>query len=66
MTDTPTLDKLYLEWSQLTKARTNLEIDMAAFLRSCRDRFQKEPRPWEGSNEDLVRGIDAVLARHAP
>ncbi len=32
MKDTETLDKLYLEWSQFTSARTRREIDALALL----------------------------------
>ncbi len=34
---TETLDRLYLEWSQFTKARTAREIEMLAVLRHIAD-----------------------------
>ena len=39
--DTETLDKLYLEWSQFTEARTAREIRMAAALMNFAD-----PKNW--------------------
>lgn len=39
MRDTETLDRLYLEWSQFTRARTKREIDMLAALRAAANWF---------------------------
>lgn len=38
MKETETLDKLYLEWSQFTKAQTAKEIKLKEALRSIQNR----------------------------
>ena len=60
--NTETLDKLYLEWAQFTSARTWREIDMAAMLRTLRQRLDAGKIPGM-EDSDLIRGIDAMLAR---
>jgi hypothetical protein len=46
--DTETLDKLYLEWSQFTTARTHREIRMAALLLEAATQFKDRlPVSWQ-------------------
>jgi hypothetical protein len=42
MTDTETLDRLYLEWSQFTTARTSLEIALIKALERAGDDLRAE------------------------
>lgn len=43
--ETETLDKLYLEWSQFTSARTSREIEMKKLLWEARDAFIEDYKP---------------------
>lgn len=57
--ETETLDKLYLEWSQFTKARTSREIAMADMLDRCEWWFTTHP---EGkSMSDNIRTLFANI-----
>lgn len=58
-----TLDRAYLEYSQITRARTAREIDMAATLRTLRCRLRNEPVKL--SDDELLRVIEAQLDRMA-
>lgn len=40
MIDTETMDKLYLEWSQLTQARTRRELVAVAAIRQALDHLK--------------------------
>ena len=65
--ETETLDKLYLEWSQFTRARNAREIRMAAALSSAPDiamyqpdEFFKHYTVWfEKHRRQALRGADA-------
>lgn len=50
---TETIDKLYLEWSQFTQARTARELRLAALLQRCEEALQQndldESKPHDGS-----------------
>lgn len=54
--ETETLDKLYLEWSQFTKARTERELALIAALRNFAD-----PLQWS----DEVGRLQWMGKRHA-
>lgn len=58
-TDTETLDRLYLEWSQFTKTETRREIELAgeiARLRhALRTILKKEGDPYEIAQRALTK-----------
>lgn len=60
---TETLDKLYLEWSQLTKARNAREIAMAAALKSIADwRAVNLSGEYEHGLRDVIRSVTDCAA----
>jgi hypothetical protein len=54
--ETETLDKLYLEWSQFTKARTRRELSMQAALSEISASMQ---RNWD----DPINQLDWCIER---
>lgn len=59
---TETLDKLYLEWSQFTKARTERELRYEALLRRCVPVIRRVPNKFRnGENISLPDQIEAAI-----
>jgi hypothetical protein len=63
--DTQTLDKLYLEWSQFTKARTSGEIIMEAALKRVVAFDPGRPPSDADTPEDIRNRKYADIARRA-
>lgn len=65
MSDTETLDRLYLEWSQFTHAKTAREIELYDALSAARaliDNIGQFPADEFGAmQEGIVEKIDAAL-----
>ena len=60
--NTETLDKLYLEWSQFTKAETETEIRLKNALRQ----IQKRAAEGESVESDFIHQVvNGVLSRPA-
>lgn len=56
--ETETLDKLYLEWSQITKARTSREIRYERSLRSIADWHKVNiSGEHDGGLRDIIKSI---------
>lgn len=64
MKDTETLDRLYLEWSQFTKARNNRELAMVAALDAALNWFTP-PNDSKGAFP-LQQISDAVKLSRGP
>jgi hypothetical protein len=52
--ETETLDKLFLEWSQFTVARTAREIALTAALATCREALQWYADEKHYTDQDVV------------
>ncbi|RWD00136.1 MAG: hypothetical protein EOS58_30615 [Mesorhizobium sp.] len=61
MAETETLDKIYLEWSQFTKARTSRELAMADMLDRCEWWLSTHP---EG--REMQKAIHALFVEIDP
>lgn len=65
---TETLDKLYLEWSQFTGARTSRELMLIEALKLARARIEylgaavTNERHFLANQNEFLPRIDAVLA----
>ena len=60
MNNTETLDKLFLEISQTTRARTKKEIDLAVLLHSAYDALFVDQLAMD-ELEDLMEKIEIAL-----
>lgn len=54
MSDTETLDRLYLEWSQFTKAKTGRELALERSLQSILNTSMQATRTLDDFRSDLT------------
>jgi hypothetical protein len=55
--ETETLDKLYLEWSQFTRARTAREISMLHAVRLLNSMVEKGERHTDSSRKAVLDAL---------
>lgn len=60
--NTATLDRLYLEWSQFTKARTNREIEQARRIAYLEGKMDGDRLPLLGEIDDLRKYVQYLEA----
>ena len=65
MASTETLDKLYLEWSQFTEARTEREIARQERIDELIERLEKAEALLKTSDTEKLRTLRLDLARIA-